>query len=365
MENTSKGEGVKFVGVDVGDKFSRYCSLDERRMIAGVGRFATTRVGLRKEFAELPPSKIILEAGTHSPWIADLFEEMGHSPVVIDARRLALVAHSMKKNDRSDAEILARVGSSDLGLVSEVHHRSKETLEDRSVLRLRDFAVRTRSGAIATLRGIVKPFGARLPACTASSFLDKAVEAIPESLRESTKPILELIENLEKQITAYDCLVAKLGTKYPATQVLQQVAGVGPITSLAYVLTIEDPRRFKGSRLVGSYLGLTPRQRQSSEGNPQLGITKAGDSLLRKLLVQCAQHILGHRGADCDLRRFGIALSERGGKNAKKRAVVAVARKLAVLLHRLWRNGEEYDPNYKNRVAGTTSSAGKLVVAQV
>jgi transposase len=365
MANASKDDGVKFVGVDLGDKFSRYCSLDEGRKIVGVGRFATTRVGLRKEFAGLTPRKIILEAGTHSPWVSGLIAEMGHSPIVVDPRHLALVTKSLKKNDRGDAEILARVGSSDLDLVSEVHHRSQETLEDRSVLRLRDFLVQTRSAAIATLRGIVKPFGARLPACDANSFLKKAISAIPEGLRESTKPVLDVIQQLDEQIASYDRLLKKLAEKYPATQVLQQVTGVGPITSLAFVLTIEDPRRFRYSRRVGSYVGLTPRLRQSGKADPQLRITKAGDHLLRKLLVQCAHHIIGHRGPDCDLRRFGLALALRGGKSAKKRAVVAVARKLAVLLHRLWRTGEVYDPHYKHRAAcSTTPGAATPLVTQ-
>ena len=360
MAHASKDDGVKFVGVDLGDKFSRYCSLDEGRKIVGVGQFATTRVGLRKEFAGLTPRKIILEAGTHSPWVSGLIAEMGHTPLVVDPRRLALVTKSLKKNDRSDAEILARVGSSDLDLVSEVHHRSQETLEDRSVLRLRDFLVRTRSAAIATLRGLVKPFGARLPGCGASSFLKKVISAIPEALRESTKPVLDVIQNLEEQIASYDRMLQKLADKYPATQVLRQVTGVGPITSLAFVLTIEDPRRFRYSRRVGSYVGLTPRLQQSGESDPQLRITKAGDDLLRKLLVQCAHHIVGIRGPDCDLQRFGLALALRGGKSAKKRAVVAVARKLAVLLHRLWRTGEKYDPFYKHRTARSTSSAAAM-----
>jgi len=280
-------------------------------------------------------------------------------PIVVDPRRLALVGQSMKKNDRSDAEILARVGSSDLELVSEVHHRSQETLEDRSVLRLRDYLVRTRGEAIVTLRGIVKPFGARLPDCGSRAFLKKALAGIPESLRASTKPMLEIIQHLNEQIDSYDLMLEKLVEKYPATHALRQIKGVGPVTAVAFVLNIEDPRRFPCSRRVGSYIGLTPRMRQSGNEDPQLRITKAGDPLVRRLLVQCAHHILGPHGVECDLRRFGLALALRGGKSAKKRAVVAVARKLAVLLHRLWRTGEEYNPNHKNRVVASTRANGR------
>src|SRR5688572_30620683 len=185
-------------------------------------------------------------------------------------------------------------------------------MEDRSVLRLRDFLVGMRSAAIASLRGIVKPFGARLPDCDAKCFLNKAAAAIPENLRESTKPMLELIKSLEEQISCYDGMLNKLVEKYPATKVLQQIKGVGPITAVAFVLTIEDPGRFNFSRHVGSYIGLTPRMRQSGDNDPQLRITKAGDPLLRKLLVQCAHYIVGPRGPQCDLQRFGRALAQRG-----------------------------------------------------
>jgi transposase len=125
---------------------------------------------------------------------------------------------------------------------------------------------------------------------------------------------------------------------------LTQVSGVGTLTAMAFVLTIEEPHRFRRSRDVGCYLGLRPKQQDSGERSPQLRITKAGDSYLRKILVSSAHYIIGPFGPDTDLRRWGLKLCERGGKNAKKRAVVAVARKLAVLLHRLWVTGEVYEP---------------------
>jgi len=143
----------------------------------------------------------------------------------------------------------------------------------------------------------------------------------------------------------YDEKMEKLGSEqYPQTKLLRQVKGVGPITALAYVLTLENPQRFAQSRDVGPYLGLVPKQEDSGDNQPQLRITKMGDMMLRRLLVGSAHYILGPFGPDTDLRRYGIRLSERGGKNAKKRAVVAVARKLAVLLHSLWVSGEVYEP---------------------
>ena len=125
---------------------------------------------------------------------------------------------------------------------------------------------------------------------------------------------------------------------------MRQVKGVGPITALAYGLTLENAEHFAKSRAVGPYLGLVPKQEDSGESQPQLGISKAGDTMVRKLLVGSAHYILGPFGPDTDLRGYGLRLCERGGKNAKKRAAVAVARKLAVLLHRLWVSGEVYEP---------------------
>jgi transposase len=128
------------------------------------------------------------------------------------------------------------------------------------------------------------------------------------------------------------------------TKVLCQVSGVGPITSLCYVLTIGDPGRFTYTRDVAPYLGVTPKKHQSGEKNPKLRITKRGDSMLRTLLVQCAQHILRRSSPDCDLKRFGTRLMRKGGKHSKQRAVVATARKLSVLLLVLWKTGEVYEP---------------------
>jgi len=205
--------------------------------------------------------------------------------------------------------------------------------------------VESRTKLISTVRGLVKSMGARVPSCSSVGFSRKAAAEIPEELRETLQPLLRLIATLSEQIKTYDQRIDKLATeKYMHTQLLRQVSGVGPVTALGYVLTLETPLRFARSRDVGPYLGLVPRQEDSGDSQPQLGISKSGDRMLRKLLVGSAHYILGPFGPDTDLRRFGMRLCERGGKNAKKRAAVAVARKLAVLLHRLWVSGEVYKP---------------------
>jgi len=205
--------------------------------------------------------------------------------------------------------------------------------------------VRARTQLVNHVRGTVKAFGARLPSCSTAAFHRRTAEAMPADLRPALEPILRLLGELTEEINRYDCRVSVTArTTYPDTTRLMQIPGIGPVTALTYRLTIDAPHRFTNSRAVGSYLGLRPRQRASGTQHRQLRITKAGDSDLRRLLVGSAQYILGPFGPDCDLRRWGTAIAARGGKNAKKRAIVAVARKLAVLLHRLWVSGEIYRP---------------------
>jgi transposase len=213
------------------------------------------------------------------------------------------------------------------------------------MIRARDALVAARTQMINTTRGLVKSLGARLPECSSASFSHKVKAALPAEVREVLLPLVQLVETLSSDIAAYDERIEKLATeKYAHTALLRQVKGVGALTALAYVLTLENPNRFAKSRDVGPYLGLVPKQEESGDSQPQLRISKAGDVMMRRLLVGSAHHILGPFGADTDLRRYGLKLCERGGKNAKKRAAVAVARKLAVLLHRLWASGEVYEP---------------------
>jgi transposase len=184
-----------------------------------------------------------------------------------------------------------------------------------------------------------------LPKCPARSFHKRAKERIPEALLPALGAILEQIGSLTERIREYERKLEEISKEsYPETELLRQVEGVGPLTALTFVLTIEDPHRFEKSRSVGAYLGLVPATERSGDRDPQKRISKEGDEMMRKLLVSCAHYILGPFGSDSDLRRHGQKIASRGGKNAKKRAVVAVARKLAVLLHSLWISGEVYEP---------------------
>jgi transposase len=270
---------------------------------------------------------------------------LGHEVIVANPRKLRVIYTNPHKADRVDAEYLARVGRVDPRLLSGITHRGEAAQAALAVLRSRDALVRTRTQLINHVRGVVKAMGGRLPAGSTEAFPRKVAAAVPAAAQPAVGPVLEHISQVTQQIRGYDRQLAHLAsTEYPETGALRQVAGVGPVTSLAYVLVLEDPTRFRRSRAVGPYLGLAPRRRQSGERDPQLRITKAGDPLLRRLLVQSAQYILGPHGPDTDLRRHGERIAARGGKNAKKRAVIAVARKLAVLLHHLWSSGEVYRP---------------------
>jgi transposase len=286
-----------------------------------------------------------MEVGTHSAWMREVVAGRGHEVLVANARRMQGSRRRRRKNDRIDAARLARLGRVDPKSLYPIQHRSTEVRDDLLVVRAREVLVESRTKLINAVRSMVKTMGARVPSSSSEAFSRKAAAAIPQQIRDTAQPLLDLISKLTEEIKCYEQRIEQLAReKYQHTQLLRQVTGVGPVTSLAYVLTLETPLRFKKSRDVGPYVGLAPKQEDSGDIQPQLGISKAGDRMLRKLLVGSAHYILGPFGPDCDLRRFGNRLYEHGGKNAKKRATVAVARKLAVLLHRLWISGEAYEP---------------------
>ena len=214
-----------------------------------------------------------------------------------------------------------------------------------AIIRSRQALVDCRTQLVNHVRGAVKSFGARLPKCPARSFHKRASEHIPQALWPALGPILEQIASLTQRIRDYERELETISKEhYPETELLRQVEGVGTLTALTFVLTLEDPYRFEKSRSVGAYLGLVPARDRSGDRDPQKHISKEGDEMLRKLLVGSAHYILGPFGSDSDLRRHGQKIASRGAKNAKKRAAVAVARKLAVLLHSLWMSGEIYEP---------------------
>jgi len=339
-----------FVGLDLGDKLSYITIIDQDGEMVEESRLPTTKASFQRKFSTLQPCRVAMEVGAHSRWASHLLNDLGHDVLVANARKLKAIYHNPRKGDRADAETLARLARLDPALLSPIHHRSPQAQSNLAVLRSRDAIIRSRTLLINHARSIVKSSGDRLPSCSADSFAHKVAPDIPETLHPALLPILDTIASLTKQIREYDRQIELLcQDQYPETKLLRKVSGVGPLTALGYILTLEEPRRFQRSRQVGPALGLVPKRDQSGDQDPQLRITKTGDPYLRRLVVGSAQYILGPFGPDCDLRRWGLKLAERGGKNAKKRAVVGVARKLAVLLHHLWKTGEIYDPFYLAR----------------
>jgi transposase len=350
MDDGSRSKPSMTLGIDLGDKYSHLCLLDnESGEVLEEGRLRTTPEALRRRFSsEQQPLRIAIEAGTHSPWVSRVLEqECGHKVLVANPRKTKLIYSNKRKTDEIDAENLARLARVDPKLLYPLKHRGESSQAHLAIIRSREALVGTRTQLVNHVRGAVKSFGARLPKCPARSFHNKVLEHVPEALWPAVEPILETIGLLTERIREYDRQLEMICQEhYPQTELLRQVEGVGALTALTFVLTLEDPYRFEKSRTVGAYLGLVPARDQSGDRDPQKRISKEGDEMLRKLLVGGAHYILGPFGSDSDLRRHGQRIASRGAKNAKKRAAVAVARKLSVLLHRLWVTAEVYDPLY-------------------
>jgi transposase len=348
QSGVSKQAGLT-IGLDLGDKTSQYCALDEHGKVLFERRTATTKKGITQVFGGKGKWRVALEVGTHSPWVSRLLKSYGHEAIVANARQVKLITESSRKSDKLDAQMLARLARLDPELLRPIRH-SEQAQGHLLTIRVRAALLEARTGLVNTARGLAKAYGERLAKCDADQMGIEQARELPEVLREALEPLLLQVEVLTEQIQASDRKVEQIArTQYPETTRLKQVSGVGDLIATTYVLTVEDPQRFQRSRDVGCYVGLRPRRSDSGESRPQLRISKEGDPYLRQLLVQAAHYILGWRGPDTDLRRWGLKLAARGGKNAKKRAIVAVARKLAILLHRLWVSGEVYEPLRNSR----------------
>jgi transposase len=336
------------IGLDLGDRYSHYCILNEAGEVIWESQLPTTPRGMEEVFRRIPRSRIALETGTHSPWVSRQLNQLGHEVIVAHARNVRLISESSRKDDRLDARTLARLARIDPAL-SPVRHRSAKAQIHLTVIRARATLVSARTALVNAARGLTKSYGARLPKCGSEQMNREITKGLSEELRDALDPLLAEIESLNERIAEYDRRIVRVSQEvYPEVALLRQVKGVGPLIALTYVLTLDDPHRFRRSRDAGCFLGLRPGRRNSGMSEPQMHISKEGDRYLRTLLVQGAHYILGPFGQDSDLRRWGLQLAKRGGKNAKKRAVVAVARKLAVLLQKLWVSAEVYEPLRNN-----------------
>jgi transposase len=307
-------------------------------------------------FGQMPSSRIALEVGTHSPWVSRQLAAMGHEVIVANAHKVKLITQSTRKNDRVDAQKLAMLARVDVRLLSPIRHRGAEAQADLTVIRARAELVEARTKLVSSARGLVKPMGERLGKCDADVVSETLAHGLTEAVRQVVGPLLRSVEGLTEQIGVYDEKIEAIAKRYPEVELLQAVWGVGILTSLTFILTLDNPQRLKHSRDAGAVVGLQPKQRESGDSKPELGISKCGDRLLRVYLVQSAQCILRRGAPESDLRTWGLGKA-KGGKKAKKRAVVGVARKLAVLLHHLWATGEEYDPLYNRKAKAAAKKA--------
>jgi transposase len=359
MSEKKMSEGAAAIGIDLSDRTGRFYAIDEEGKKIEEGTIALRTPELEKWAGAIPPTLMAIEAGTHSPWISRLLTRCGHEVIVANPVKVSLITKNVQKTDPVDAEYLARLARFDRGLLFPIQHRGEQAQIDLQVIRTRDVAVKMRTTAISHVRGAVKSFGGRLSKCSTEAFVNTTRKEVPEALKMALDPMFDQIDQLTKTINGYERQVLKLvEQRYPEVEMVAQIKGVGALTGLAYVLVLEDARRFASSRSVGPFLGLTSKKDQSGDSDPQRGITKAGNRLLRRLLVQSAHYIQGPNGDDSDLRRHGEKIAARGGKRAKKRATIAVARKLSVLMHRLWSSGEIYEPLRNSvNITGVTEAA--------
>jgi transposase len=356
-QGETKETFAQYIGIDLGDKHCEVCVLDQQGELVKSFRLPMKAADLERYLATIGRSRVAIEAGGQSRWVAEVIERCGHQVFVSNTRKVAYIHQSDAKNDPGDAYKLAELVYFKPRLLHPIQHRSREAQADLSWIRGREVLIGARTQLVNAVRGMSKAFGERLAKCSTEAFTARQAKEIPEAIRGAVAPLLETIDHLNEQIDYYDRMEEKIaGERYRKHELLIQVNGVGVHTALSFLLTIGDPKRFEKSRAVGCYVGLRPKQKDSGESQPQLGITKAGDEYLRKTLVNCAHYILGPHGKDSDLRRCGQRICKRGGKNAKKRAVIAVARKLAVLLHRLWVTGEAYEPLRNSQKPGTVAA---------
>ena len=338
-----------YVGLDVSEENIEIFILPSDSEQGKHGSIENSMDALKKFCNKIDePSSVLvaMETGTHSAWMSELLENCGFQVLVGNARKLAAIWKNENKSDRNDAELLARPARNDQKLFAAIRHNPSDIRADLAVVKMREAVSECRTKLINTARGILRSFGIKDKDVTADGFTKGISPLIPKKLRPAFKGVVKEIRAMQLTLKEYDKQISKLCRKYPATDKVRQINGVGDLPSPAFVLLVGAPERFLSGDRVAKYFGLTPKRDQSGEVDKQLGITKCGSKLMRKLLVQAANHVMGS-GPACDLRRTRERIAARGGKIAKRKAKVAVARKVGKLMYRLWLSDEKYDPDYK------------------
>jgi transposase len=345
---------MEYCGIDLHDRNSEICILDENGEVMERTRVTTTRTALRRFFSRRPPMRVAMEACGFSPWVSRLVAKCDHEVVVCNARRVRLIAESTLKNDKVDAEVLARLVRIDPEFLRPIQHRSEEAQRLRAKLLVRRSLVDARTGWINRVRGILRGFGYRVAGKNADTFVERVdLMKLPAELREVVEPLLEQIDLVSGEIERRNEDLEEVAARIPEVAHLSEIPGVGLIVALFFVLTIDDPGRFPKSRDVGAFLGLRPSMRESAASTKYGRITKEGDSEMRRLLVQAAHGMMNTK-KDCALKQWATAVAARRGKS---KAAVALGRKLGVLMHHLWVTGEPFVAFPEQRTADLQATA--------
>jgi transposase len=335
------------LGIDLSDKTANFCRMTADGGVVAEGKVALTAAKVAELWRKHGDvDVIVLESGTPSTWVQDLLTTLGARVIVADPRKLRAVTDSVRKSDERDARMLARIGLADEDLLSPTYVRPPELRKAMTLLKVRDQQVRARTATVLEIRSQVKLAGSRMPQCDARDFHEHE-DAVPAELHDALAPLFLTLRTLDAVVAALDEQIKAVGASFPIVARLEKVDGVGPITALAFVAVIGDPSRFGKTRDIGAYLGLVPRRDQSGIADPSRRISKAGSGFLRRLLVQCAQTVCRPRGKDTAQRRWAHRQLDLRGKPGKRKIVVAVARKLAVVLLSLWKSGEPWTPLHR------------------
>jgi len=330
-----------WIGLDLSDKTSDFCVIDADGKVIERGKIKNRAKDMALFAGRFAGAQLALECGSQA-WIPEVLAEHGLDVTVCDPGCLSDLLRLGRKNDRNDAEALARRLRADPEMLRPVTPKSPEQRLELSVVRMRETMVNARVALVQLARAKAKEFGVLLAACETDQ-MSQELEMVDGPLGEVLGYLKPTLDAITATIEELDQKIEEMAVKHQGTKRMTQVNGVGNLTALTLCLVLGEAGRFLKSRDVGAYLGLVPRQMQSGLSSPNLGISRRGDRYMRVLLVQCAHVILQDRAKDSDLKRYGARVMARNGGNRKK-AAVAVARKLAVLLHRLWVSGEKYEP---------------------
>ena len=342
------------IGADVSDRTTKICVMTkadggERRIVVET-TCATTKAGFEEAFSKFDRSwPVVFETGTHCRWMDRLFRRMGFKTIVGNPGKIPSITKSNTKNDRNDARELARLAIADPAMLHPVFLRDEVYQQMLRFHHARNVLISQRTQTINQIRGFAKSMGYRIECSSTGRFHEQRKAGWPNELEECTWPLMGVLKAINLKIKAYDKLIARLAERpefKPMIERVRVVYGVGTIGSTVFVAAIGGrPDRFDRVRDIGPYFGMIPKQDQSGDDDKQLHITHAGPEIVRTALVECAGVVMMEKSKDTDLKLKGLRIAMRGGKIARKKAKVAVARGLAVAMLALLQHPErEYVP---------------------